>query len=84
MKDHTRGAFEGLALGLIGGVASGALVGIISTYDDTNDSRWIGHKEEIASTVTAFGSIGACIGVLLGAQRGSQHIYYISHSGVTR
>jgi hypothetical protein len=78
MKDHTRGAFEGLALGLVAGAATSFLVAYFTIQKEEGDRlKWLGLDEEFVSRVVVLGPIGAVIGAFIGGQRGSKQIYYM-------
>jgi hypothetical protein len=85
---HGRGAVEGLALGVLGGVAIGAGIGFASGDDTCPESsfcilRFSAGDKAVLGAI-GFGSIGLGLGTLIGAVIGSRDVYELDSAFVPR
>jgi hypothetical protein len=80
-RHHGRGALDGFVIGLGGGAAVGALIGLADYSDDasliTPDSR----IENAAIGAVAFGAVGALLGLPVGGATGHANDYVLVDPG---
>jgi hypothetical protein len=86
--DHARGAWEGLGLGLLAGITTGAMIGLASGDDHCPPDGFCffqfsaGDKAILGGIV--LGGAGLVVGGLLGAVVGSRDVYRLDGSYAPR
>ena len=86
--DHARGAWEGLGLGMLAGITTGAVIGLASGDDHCSANGFClfqfsaGDKAILGGIV--LGGAGLVVGGLLGAVIGSRDVYRLDASYAPR
>ena len=85
-RRHGRGAAEGLGLGALAGVVTGVILGYSSGDDECNEDQWciltFSAEEKAVLAGFGLGVLGAGLGLVVGAVKGSTIIYENAETGV--
>jgi hypothetical protein len=82
--NKTRGGWQGLGLGVLGGALTGALVGLASGDDPEPQNFgeaiwWMSAREKAGLYALLLSPVGGLLGVVIGRSSGSTQIYRLEH-----